>query len=75
MELVRGSRIRFRPLTGIVVLIDDTYVDFNNNLHVSVPLRGLWFLSSKERESTLKEIRFRPLTGIVVLIYHTAEKM
>ena len=87
---------RFRPLTGIVVLISYS-VDIDNDKiadvfpspygdcgsylahaegrqdlflsDVSVPLRGLWFLS---RIPTINKIiasnGFRPLTGIVVLI-------
>ena len=38
-------------------------------LVVSVPLRGLWFLSQKSRRSSLTLWRsFRPLAGIMVLI-------
>ena len=39
--------VRFRPLTGIMVLID--YKALKEEImkfFVSVPLRGLWFLSS-----------------------------
>ena len=41
-----GNLLCFRPLTGIMVLIctDDT-LDIIFALDVSVPLRGLWFLS------------------------------
>ena len=38
--------VRFRPLTGIMVLIFDFLLPFNVCFYnVSVPLRGLWFLS------------------------------
>ena len=42
---------------------------------VSVPLRGLWFLSWSLVFHSVDSDRFRPLTGIMVLIYHTAEKI
>ena len=35
---------------------------------VSVPLRGLWFLSKKQKRKMLFKRRFRPLAGIMVLI-------
>ena len=35
---------------------------------VSVPLRGLWFLSREEAITTYVTNRFRPLAGIMVLI-------
>ncbi len=37
---------------------------------VSVPLRGLWFLSAESLESDIIDhlVSFRPLTGIMVLI-------
>ena len=35
---------------------------------VSVPLRGLWFLSPGSRERRMRRSRFRPLAGIMVLI-------
>ena len=34
---------------------------------VSVPLRGLWFLTVDKAETRYKEISFRPLTGFMVL--------
>ena len=41
-----------------------------NVLDVSVPLRGLWFLSSKEFSMVIGHVidSFRPLAGIMVLI-------
>ena len=48
MQATRGKKkISFRPLTGIMVLIKDTYKIINKQTQkVSVPLRGLWFLST-----------------------------
>ena len=41
---------RFRPLAGIMVLISDDYDnDDEYKAVVSVPLRGLWFLSGTKR--------------------------
>ena len=61
----------FRPLAGIMVLID-AFDYFNEALFkdVSVPLRGLWFLSrlGPESEQRRQDHRFRPLAGIMVLI-------
>ena len=39
------SKACFRPLTGIMVLIRNGDGRIRNNDSVSVPLRGLWFLS------------------------------
>ena len=36
---------RFRPLAGIMVLICYYRYKMNDGTEVSVPLRGLWFLS------------------------------
>ena len=44
------SKACFRPLTGIMVLIRNGDGRIRNNDSVSVPLRGLWFLS-KSRSS------------------------
>ena len=42
---------------------------------VSVPLRGLWFLSNEYWEHYLEVKRcFRPLTGIMVLILYDTNK-
>ncbi len=44
------GRVRhFRPLAGIMVLIAIVYRHMIRyiNSHISVPLRGLWFLSTK----------------------------
>ena len=39
---------RFRPLTGIMVLISAQYCPYGVHVsYVSVPLRGLWFLSAR----------------------------
>ena len=37
--------LRFRPLTGIMVLIKTKVKGIKKLKEVSVPLRGLWFLS------------------------------
>ena len=60
----------FRPLTGIMVLIIDTvYEKYKLPVTVSVPLRGLWFLSITIFFHILIYLKcFRPLTGIMVLI-------
>ena len=65
----------FRPLAGIMVLIDNmddtTLVRFKKT--VSVPLRGLWFLSTDTLYTYIR-VRlhsFRPLAGIMVLIIQT----
>ena len=61
--------ISFRPLAGIMVLIDVIgQRGFVDDI-VSVPLRGLWFLSSAEKiVKTINPACFRPLAGIMVLI-------
>ena len=41
----------FRPLAGIMVLIVQVYDDYKlGYAYVSVPLRGLWFLSHNEKK-------------------------
>ena len=63
-------RESFRPLAGIMVLINEMLEGKTFPCPVSVPLGGLWFLSViflKIRRD-LYEIRFRPLAGIMVLI-------
>ena len=71
-DLYRGMIIPtcFRPLTGIMVLIFLHFRMLRDDTTVSVPLRGLWFLSFNSREVILWKTRksFRPLTGIMVLI-------
>ena len=67
-----GNYYCFRPLTGIMVLIipwDLSYCQ-GSGATVSVPLRGLWFLSKvSQRLNTMAACQgFRPLTGIMVLI-------
>ncbi len=60
----------FRPLAGIMVLIAKTASLITSaETLVSVPLRGLWFLSGREKVMR-KEVyeSFRPLAGIMVLI-------
>ena len=48
---------------------DARYIMTPITILVSVPLRGLWFLSiSSEMESLRYNYRFRPLAGIMVLI-------
>ena len=67
----------FRPLTGIVVLIELTKGSPYGPLRqVSVPLRGLWFLSAFRARALLwhTDEGFRPLTGIVVLIFITINR-
>ena len=52
-----------------MVLINEKYFVCDACGHVvSVPLRGLWFLSSYARKYALNGLCFRPLTGIMVLI-------
>ena len=66
----KNKYTRFRPLTGIMVLIE-AQVDFGDYYcTVSVPLRGLWFLSVWSPTYTELDLAvcFRPLTGIMVLI-------
>ena len=59
----------FRPLAGIMVLIECGLPAYLYTPTVSVPLRGLWFLSSWElRQKPEARTRFRPLAGIMVLI-------
>ena len=63
--------VRFRPLTGIMVLIQDYGLyDSEDNQVVSVPLRRLWFLSKSTVSRNISQAcrSFRPLTGIMVLI-------
>ena len=44
-------------------------------MEISVPLRGLWFLSSRGRQIRLIDCRnFRPLAGIMVLILSSYDK-
>ena len=44
---LRPIQVSFRPLAGIMVLIGRREFYYGNNYYyVSVPLRGLWFLSS-----------------------------
>ena len=49
---------------------DSTFFDEDFDEVVSVPLRGLWFLSAKTRleNAKVKLESFRPLAGIMVLI-------
>ena len=63
--------VGFRPLAGIMVLI--RIIQNVNSIfeqRVSVPLRGLWFLSITAQEALQEHIQgsFRPLAGIMVLI-------
>ena len=60
----------FRPLAGIMVLIQTVLIDgLIAGRLVSVPLRGLWFLSSFSLlPNGFPASCFRPLTGIMVLI-------
>ena len=73
MEFVKHTEKEksFRPLTGIMVLICklQLFLIYPPYL-VSVPLRGLWFLSSPKVIPMLRDLlaSFRPLTGIMVLI-------
>ena len=48
-----ARRMSFRPLAGIMVLIFDALMNIQEfEWPVSVPLRGLWFLSSRvDRQS------------------------
>ena len=68
VERVTGS---FRPLAGIMVLICLlARITLRQLRLVSVPLRGLWFLSSTLRQCNQphENSSFRPLAGIMVLI-------
>ena len=60
----------FRPLAGIMVLIRQAPSRKTYESHlVSVPLRGLWFLSRlRHRRRPKNHSCFRPLAGIMVLI-------
>ena len=71
MVVMTNTFFSFRPLTGIMVLIREVILwKTRKNKSVSVPLRGLWFLSPVDTsdEEDQGEIGFRPLTGIMVLI-------
>ena len=48
----------FRPLAGIMVLIDSNSGHCGYEPHVSVPLRGLWFLSRQQHDEQGKGIVF-----------------
>ena len=69
-SLKKRGTLCFRPLAGIMVLIRMSAAGFNKLLHeVSVPLRGLWFLSQSSEPRPLTRVAgFRPLAGIMVLI-------
>ena len=63
------SRGGFRPLAGIMVLINEMLEGKTFPCPVSVPLRGLWFLSAHVAgRQNLDNFSFRPLAGIMVLI-------
>ena len=48
----------FRPLAGIMVLIDRTLtIEYSRAVQVSVPLRGLWFLSSQKAFTFLHHLK------------------
>ena len=61
----------FRPLAGIMVLITAIFIQSLISIYfVSVPLRGLWFLSVNRLAISLRPTPcFRPLAGIMVLIF------
>ena len=44
-----NDRVSFRPLAGIMVLIERMILYAHEKIKVSVPLRGLWFLSEGRR--------------------------
>ena len=47
-DFYRGSFLGFRPLAGIMVLISPEFGQVRTlTIDVSVPLRGLWFLSNR----------------------------
>ena len=57
----------FRPLAGIMVLIEADKMDEEKKIReVSVPLRGLWFLSPTGREdkSSQRDAVSVPLRGL-----------
>ena len=67
----------FRPLAGIMVLINRfKFLKRECEKEVSVPLRGLWFLSFKIQyaHKAYKDMSFRPLAGIMVLISYRGNK-
>ena len=78
--MITQNKIKsFRPLAGIMVLIYmvDADDDALFNEDVSVPLRGLWFLSNASQDRTRQiNCSFRPLAGIMVLIgkHHVIRK-
>ena len=69
---ITTKRRCFRPLAGIMVLIRLPLIDLcrDSSQCVSVPLRGLWFLSLPSHwwDKSIKQESFRPLAGIMVLI-------
>ena len=71
MVVCSALTARFRPLAGIMVLIyENAKSKLDKEGAVSVPLRGLWFLS-KIQWTLLggkNKTSFRPLAGIMVLI-------
>ena len=54
----------------MVLILSDMSWNICTHVFVSVPLRGLWFLSFKGDvwDEKLQAMRFRPLAGIMVLI-------
>ena len=63
--------LHFRPLAGIMVLIRTDEDVYSTLVHeISVPLRGLWFLSCLLQHMNGYDgcFDFRPLAGIMVLI-------
>ena len=55
----------------MVLISDDNQVAYQVLAAVSVPLRGLWFLSFNSKRSMAGHEKkcFRPLAGIMVLIF------
>ena len=69
-EKAGNALLGFRPLAGIMVLIfGKSMMAPRQGGAVSVPLRGLWFLSVRiARLFFTSVLCFRPLAGIMVLI-------
>ena len=71
-ETIKRTQVgeSFRPLAGIMVLIIWILKHYSaKEINVSVPLRGLWFLSfGTTTLMTAVPMSFRPLAGIMVLI-------
>ena len=59
----------FRPLTGIMVLIFNALRAFGRLIVVSVPLRGLWFLSAPFINAFMKPSKWH-FAGRIIYFHH-----